>query len=106
MKCVVTGAAGFIGSHLCDRLLGLGHAVTGLDAFVPYYPRPVKEGNLAGALKSPAFRFECLDLRSYREIQRAPALCRPYKRSSVDASILRHHRAMGTTDGTFGPRTP
>ena len=33
MRYLVTGAAGFIGSHLCERLLALGHDVTGLDAF-------------------------------------------------------------------------
>lgn len=64
MRYLVTGAAGFIGSHLCDRLLDLGHDVTGLDAFIPYYPKPVKERNLAGALKHPRFRFLPLDLRT------------------------------------------
>lgn len=47
MRCVVTGAAGFIGSHLCERLLADGHAVTGIDCFTDYYPRVVKERNLA-----------------------------------------------------------
>ena len=63
MKCLVTGAAGFIGSHLCERLLGDGHQVVGLDAFIPYYPRAVKEGNLAAARAHPAFTFHALDLR-------------------------------------------
>lgn len=64
MKCLVTGAAGFIGSHLCERLLDSGHEVTGLDCFVPYYPKPFKDRNLAGLAKRPGFRFLPLDLRS------------------------------------------
>ncbi len=64
MNCLVTGAAGFIGSHLCDRLLAAGHTVVGLDAFIPYYPRPIKEGNLARLLGQPRFTFLPLDLRS------------------------------------------
>ncbi|MCC6417190.1 MAG: GDP-mannose 4,6-dehydratase [Gemmataceae bacterium] len=63
MKCLVTGAAGFIGSHLCERLLHAGHEVVGLDAFIPYYPRPLKEANLTAALRHPAFTFHALDLR-------------------------------------------
>ncbi len=63
MKCLVTGAAGFIGSHLCERLLQLGHEVVGLDAFIPYYPRPIKEANLAICRAHPAFTFREIDLR-------------------------------------------
>jgi nucleoside-diphosphate-sugar epimerase len=62
MRCLVTGAAGFIGSHLCDRLLADGHAVTGVDSFTPYYPRAVKERNLAGARGQKHFTFRELDL--------------------------------------------
>jgi nucleoside-diphosphate-sugar epimerase len=62
MMCVVTGAAGFIGSHLCERLLADGHAVTGIDCFTAYYPRPVKERNLAGLLARPTFSFREIDL--------------------------------------------
>jgi nucleoside-diphosphate-sugar epimerase len=64
MKCLVTGAAGFIGSHLCERLLQLGHHVIGLDAFIPYYPRSIKEGYLAAIRHHPAFTFHALDLRT------------------------------------------
>jgi nucleoside-diphosphate-sugar epimerase len=64
MKCLVTGAAGFIGSHLCEQLLRAGHQVVGLDAFIPYYPRAVKEGNLAVARRHPNFTFHPLDLRN------------------------------------------
>ncbi len=63
MKCLVTGAAGFIGSHLCERLLQAGHSVVGLDAFIPYYPRPIKEANLLTALGHPSFTFHACDLR-------------------------------------------
>jgi len=52
---VVTGAAGFIGSHLSDRLLADGYAVVGIDSFEDYYPRAIKEANLAGARANPAF---------------------------------------------------
>jgi UDP-glucuronate 4-epimerase len=62
-RCLVTGAAGFIGSHLCEALLAAGHEVVGVDAFIPYYPRPVKEANLAGLRRQPRFRFLELDLR-------------------------------------------
>ena len=62
MTCLVTGAAGFIGSHLCDRLLADGHRVVGLDCFTAYYPRAVKERNLASPLAHANFRFHELDL--------------------------------------------
>lgn len=46
MKAVVTGAAGFIGSHLSTALLDRGFEVLGIDCFTDYYPRPIKEANL------------------------------------------------------------
>lgn len=63
-RCVVTGAAGFIGSHLSEALIEKGHDVVGLDAFIPYYPRPLKEQNLAGLLSSARFNFVELDFRT------------------------------------------
>lgn len=57
MKALVTGAAGFIGSHLSEALLAAGADVTGIDCFTDYYPRPVKEANLAGLVGRPGFRF-------------------------------------------------
>lgn len=62
--CVVTGAAGFVGSHLSEQLIARGHRVVGVDAFVPYYPRALKEKNLAGLRQSAGFSFHEVDLRS------------------------------------------
>lgn len=55
MRCLVTGAAGFIGSTLSERLLELGHEVVGIDCFVPYYPRALKERNLEKCRQSDNF---------------------------------------------------
>ncbi len=55
MRIVVTGAAGFVGSSIVDRLLDLGHEVVGLDNFDPFYDRAIKEQNLHKALAHPTF---------------------------------------------------
>ena len=62
MNCVVTGAAGFIGSHLCERLLAEGHAVVGIDCFTDYYARSIKEEHLVPFRDHPQFRFHEIDL--------------------------------------------
>ena len=54
---LVTGAAGFIGSHLCDALLANGNFVIGIDNFDPFYDRSVKEENLSLARTNSAFQF-------------------------------------------------
>lgn len=64
MKCLVTGSAGFIGSHLCERLVRDGHTVVGVDAFIPYYPRPIKEANLLALRSHKSYTHHSLDLRS------------------------------------------
>jgi len=55
MRCLVTGAAGFIGSHLVERLLAEGHAVVGIDGFVENYDRGLKESHLALYAGHPHF---------------------------------------------------
>ena len=47
MKALITGTAGFIGSTLAERLLANGADVIGVDCFTDYYPRAIKERNLA-----------------------------------------------------------
>ena len=59
---LVTGAAGFIGSHLVDRLLGDGVRVTGVDCFTDYYEPALKHANLARARAAERFRLLELDL--------------------------------------------
>lgn len=58
MRILVTGAAGFIGSHVCERLAAEGHDVWGVDSFEPYYDRAVKERNLAFSSTAPPWAFE------------------------------------------------
>jgi UDP-glucose 4-epimerase len=55
MRYIVTGAAGFIGSHLCERLLSQGHEVVGIDNFADYYAERLKRRNLAGCTGQPNF---------------------------------------------------
>jgi len=55
VKALVTGAAGFIGSHLSERLVDAGVPVTGIDCFTDFYPRAIKERNLQRLLPSPRF---------------------------------------------------
>ncbi|HEX9704048.1 MAG TPA: NAD-dependent epimerase/dehydratase family protein [Gemmatimonadales bacterium] len=63
-RVVVTGAAGFIGSHTCEALLASGRDVVGVDNFDPFYSREIKERNLAGLRGRPGFRFVEADVVS------------------------------------------
>jgi UDP-glucuronate 4-epimerase len=60
---LVTGAAGFVGSTLVERLLAEGRMVTGLDGFDPFYPRTQKERNLRAARDSDRFTLVEADIR-------------------------------------------
>jgi UDP-glucuronate 4-epimerase len=63
-KFLITGAAGFIGSHLCEKLSGDGHIVVGLDNFDPFYDRKTKESNIKSLLKSNKFKLIEGDIRN------------------------------------------
>jgi UDP-glucuronate 4-epimerase len=62
-RILVTGVAGFVGSHLAEALLAAGHHVVGVDAFTTSYSRWLKERNLLSLRQSPNFDFAELDLR-------------------------------------------
>ena len=63
MKLLVTGAAGFIGSHTAERLKGMGHEVIGIDNFSPYYDVSLKKLN-AESLSKKNIELLTLDLRT------------------------------------------
>lgn len=73
MKILITGVAGFIGSHLADRLLAEGHSVVGIDNFDPLYPRSSKEENLHAAREHERFAFFEADIRSKEDLDRIVA---------------------------------
>ncbi|MCG5051817.1 MAG: SDR family NAD(P)-dependent oxidoreductase [Myxococcales bacterium] len=71
MKILLTGAAGFIGSHLAERLCARGDDVVGFDNFDAFYPRVVKERNLAGLRARPNFALVEGDLTAPGDLERA-----------------------------------
>ena len=66
----ITGVAGFIGSHLSERLLARGDTVTGIDNFDPYYVPDVKRRNLAPSQRQAGFRFHEADIRDAAAMRR------------------------------------
>jgi UDP-glucuronate 4-epimerase len=76
-RVLVTGAAGFIGSTLVDRLRAEGREVLGVDSFDPFYPEAEKLRNLEGALGRPGFRLERADIRDAGAIGSLFAAARP-----------------------------
>jgi UDP-glucuronate 4-epimerase len=123
---IVTGAAGFIGSHTCERLVLAGHRVTGLDSFDDYlYPAEVKRGRAAELARLPAERFRLVtaDICDAAAMAAAitgdvdvvchlaalagvrPSLAEPvrYLRTNIEGTgvILERMRALGLTRMVF-----
>ncbi len=71
-RTLVTGAAGFIGSHLVESLLAAGEPVVGIDNFDPFYAEAVKRANLQPALAHPQYHFAELDLRDEARLVSRP----------------------------------
>ena len=70
MKVLITGAAGFIGSHLCERLLGDGFEVAGVDNFDDFYDPAIKRGNISDCLKNEKFSLIEADIRDAAAMER------------------------------------
>jgi len=71
MKALVTGCAGFIGSHLTERLLREGYEVIGIDCFTDYYAREIKERNTENALNQKNFKLieeDILEMDKFPEV--------------------------------------
>jgi len=73
VKALVTGAAGFIGSHLCERLVAAGRQVVGLDNFDSFYDPQIKWRNLARLLEEPGFELIEADIRDEHAVASALA---------------------------------
>jgi UDP-glucose 4-epimerase len=89
-RAVITGAAGFIGSHLSERLLGDGVQVTGVDCFTDYYDPALKRANLSAALAHPRFTLLELDLAS-ADLSRLP-----------EADVVYHQAAQPGVRASWG----
>ncbi len=72
MKVLVTGAAGFIGSHLVERLLGRGLPVVGIDNFDDFYDPAIKRQNLANVASNPGLQLVEADIRDHEALRALP----------------------------------
>lgn len=134
MRLLVTGAAGFIGSHLVEALAGRGDEVVGIDNFDPFYPRADKERNLREMGRLPGFTFHEQDMLDVEAMQARltpetvivhlaakagvrPSLADPvgYARANVTgtAAVLEAARragvsriAFGSSSSVYGDSTP
>src|SRR5581483_10898000 len=100
MHVLVTGAAGFIGSHTAEALLARGARVRGLDSFDDYYDARRKKANLDALAKKKGFEFQEGDFRKERDMARAldaiDVVAHIGARPGVRASIEDPHRTFDT----------
>jgi UDP-glucuronate 4-epimerase len=92
VRVVLTGAAGFIGSHVAEELLREGHSVIGIDALTSNYAPALKRMNMAEVMTAPRFRFEQVDLT---DADLHPLL--------VDADAVMHLAASPGVRHSWGP---
>ena len=80
-KIVVTGSAGFIGSHLSEKLIQEGNQVIGIDNFDPFYDKAIKQRNLKNLLPQNKFEFQEIDLTNFEQLSHA------LKGKNIDAIV-------------------
>jgi len=90
VRCLVTGVAGFIGSHLAERLVANGHTVIGVDRFSDYYDPSIKKSNLASLMGSNNFSLVQRDVASLTE------------REVTNADVIFHLAAQPGVRGSWG----
>jgi UDP-glucuronate 4-epimerase len=70
MNILVTGAAGFIGSHVCEHYLTMGNFVVGIDNFDNFYPKEIKLANITDIQTYPNFLFYEIDIRNQESLDK------------------------------------
>ena len=108
MRSVITGVAGFIGSHLAEKLLASGHEVVGVDKFLDNYARQFKDSNLSPLANHPSFRFINDDLANIELSQLLNGTdyvfhlaAQPGVRSSWGAGVFSVFAQQHTGDSAF-----
>ena len=96
MKILLTGWAGFIGSHTLDRLLADGHQVIGVDNFDPFYNRSLKNVNIAAHADNPSFELLEADLAEAETYQKLKFLA-----DSLPSSPSPISQVPSSSNGTF-----